>query len=103
MIQDDLTTKEPERMAILYDYLGRDVVISKNIDGWEPPDTKELRYLCEQLNYISGRLFCLAGAVLTNYARDRGLDREALQDEKRREKEALKKQSFPTPKKGKRS
>jgi len=57
-------------MAILYDYLGRNCPISKPVDGWQPPDTDELKKLCDQLRYVEKRIHSLRVAVSMNYGKE---------------------------------
>ena len=50
--------------------LSHNMPITKNIDGWEPPDTAELEKLNSTLSYVAKRIWCLRIAVLLNDAQE---------------------------------
>ena len=63
--------------------LGRELPISKPIDGWQPPDTAELTKINNLLNQIGDRLQSLRIAVLLNEEKENGRIRRVLASRKR--------------------
>ena len=71
--------------------LGRDILISKPIAGWNPPDTKELKVICELLQNISKRIWHLRIAALLNNHKENGKIRRIVASRKKAVKKAYQK------------
>ena len=56
----------------------RNRIITKDIDGWKPPDTDELANIVNQLNIISTRIHALRIGFLLNSGIENGRIRRLM-------------------------
>jgi hypothetical protein len=63
--------------------LGINRAIAKPIDGWNPPDTEELRAINNMLNGIGKRIHALRIAFLLNNEKENGRIRRILASRKK--------------------
>jgi len=71
------------------DRLGRNLAITKPIDGWIPPDTAELSQINNLLSQIGKRLHSLRIAVLLNDEQENGRIRRFIHLHKKAVKKAF--------------
>jgi hypothetical protein len=77
-----------KNMATTYDYLGRNVEITRSVNGWEPPDTDELKKLYDLLGHVRDRIHCLRVATSINYGKETGRVKRILVSRKKALKKA---------------
>ena len=70
---------------------GRELTIAQNIDGFVPPDTGELKRLCNSLTNIANRIHSLRFAVLLNDAQEKSRIRRVIAGRKLAIEKAYKK------------